>query len=123
MNLDDPPSTVAPSVDWPPAYRQLWTAWAQPQWICHGSVSCRPLFRQQEGRRVRYGPYYVWTCKEQGKTLCLALSKPQYEALKKAIANYRRLQKTLARLQALTLKTILRTEPSVRKRTRRKPLK
>jgi len=116
MKSDEIPSA------WPPAYRQCWAAWEQPQWICQGSVACRPLFRKHKERRVRYGPYYVWTCKERGKTVCRALSKSQYEALKKAIGNYRRLQRTLVRLQAITLKTILRTNSSVRKRTRRKTL-
>jgi hypothetical protein len=120
-NPEVPSATLSRSA-WPRAYRQGWATWVQPQWICHGSVACRPLFRKQQGRRVRYGPYYVWTSKERGKTVCLALSKPQYEALKEAIGNYRRLQKTLTRLQGITLKTILRTNSSVRKRTPRKPL-
>ncbi|MCX6930199.1 MAG: hypothetical protein NT154_44365, partial [Verrucomicrobia bacterium] len=65
---------------------------------------------------VRKGPYYLWTCKLKGKTVCVALSRSQYLLLAQAICNNRRTQKLLERRQALTLKTILRKVPGVRKR-------
>jgi hypothetical protein len=74
------------------------------------------LLRRVRGRKVKKGPYYLWTCKQQGKTVCVALSKPQYRLLAQAIQNNRRLQRILERMQALTLKTILRNVPGVRKR-------
>jgi hypothetical protein len=74
------------------------------------------LLRRVRGRKVKKGPYYLWTCKQKGKTVCVALSKPQYRLLAQAIQNNRRLQRILERMQALTLKTILRNVPGVRKR-------
>jgi hypothetical protein len=74
------------------------------------------LLRRVRGRKVKKGPYYLWTCKQKGKTVCVALSKPQYRLLAQAIQNNRRLQRLLERMQALTLKTILRNVPGVRKR-------
>jgi hypothetical protein len=100
----------------PPAYQRLQQALGQTGWICHGTLVCRPLWRRIGGRRVKKGPYYLWTCKVKARTLCLALSQAQYQVLAQAIENNRRLHKTLERMQALTLKTILRKVPGVRKR-------
>ena len=35
------------------------------------------------------GPCYQWTRKERGKTVSVALSKEQFEAMREAIANWR----------------------------------
>ena len=98
------------------AYQPLQEQLAQTSWICQGSLVCRPLLRRVRGRKVKKGPYYLWTCKQKGKTVCVALSKPQYRLLAQAIQNNRRLQRILERMQALTLKTILRNVPGVKKR-------
>jgi hypothetical protein len=76
----------------------------------------RSLIRRIRGRKVKKGPYYLWTCKVKGRTVCLALSKAQYRVLAQAIANRRQLQKTLERMQAFCLKTILNNIPGVKKR-------
>jgi len=65
---------------------------------------------------VKKGPYYLWTSKLKAKTVSLALSKAQYNLLKQAIANNRRLHKTLERMHALTLQTLLKNVPGVTKR-------
>ena len=101
----------------PPASQRLQAQLAQSPWICQGSLVCRPLLRRVGRRKVRKGPYYLWTCKLKGKTVCVALSRSQYLLLAQAIRNNnRRTQKLLERMQALTLKTILRKVPGVRKR-------
>jgi len=100
----------------PPASQRLQAQLAQSPWICQGSLVCRPLLRRVGRRKVRKGPYYLWTCKLKGKTVCVALSRSQYHLLAQAMRNNRRTQKLLERLQALTLKTILRKVPGVRKR-------
>jgi hypothetical protein len=100
----------------PPSYQRLQDSLRQTGWLCHGTLVCRPLLRRIGRRQVKKGPYYLWTCKVKARTLCLALSKAQYQLLAQAIANNRRLQKTVERMQALTLKTILKKVPGVRKR-------
>ena len=100
----------------PPAYERLRGELAQSSWICHGSLVCRPLIRRVAGRKVNKGPYYLWTAKVRSKTVCVSLSKAQYQYLAQAIANNRRIQKTLQRMQQLTLKTILKKVPGVKKR-------
>src|SRR2546426_9063288 len=99
-----------------PTYQHLQKQLAQTSWICQGTLVCRPLLRQVRGRKVKKGPYYLWTCKLKGKTVCVALSRPQYQLLARAIKNNRRTQKTLERMQTLTMKTILRNVPGVKKR-------
>lgn len=100
----------------PPPYQRLQDQLRQTSWVCQGTVVARPLLRRVGGRSVKRGPYYLWTCKVKGRTLCVALSKAQYQVLTQAIANHRRLQRTLERMQALTLKTILKKVPGVKKR-------
>ena len=100
----------------PAASQRLQAQLTQSPWICQGSLVCRPLLRRVGRRKVRKGPYYLWTCKLKGNTVCVALSRAQYHLLALAIRNNRRTQKLLERIQALTLKTILRKVPGVRKR-------
>ena len=100
----------------PPAYQPLQAQLAQCSWICQGTLVRRPLWRRVQGQRVKKGPYYLWTSKVKGRTVCLALSQPQYRLLAQAIKNYRQVRRTLERMQALTMKTILRKVPGVRKR-------
>ena len=100
----------------PSIYQHLREQLAQTPWICQGSLVCRPLLRQVRGRKIKKGPYYLWTCKVQGKTMCVALSQPQYQLLTQAINNNRHIQKILERMQALTMKTVLRKVPGVKKR-------
>jgi len=58
----------------------------------------------------------LWTCKLNGRTQSLALSQAQYRLLAEAIANRRKLQQTIDRMGTLSLKTILKTIPGVKKR-------
>jgi hypothetical protein len=100
----------------PPAYQRLRNQLAQTAWICQGTVVCRSLVRHVKGRTVNKGPYYLWTCKVHGKTVCVALSKTQYRVVAQAIANQRRLYRIVERMQAITLKTTLKKVPGVKKR-------
>jgi hypothetical protein len=101
----------------PPArYRRWVAALAGIGWICQGSVVRRTLRRRVAGAWVDKGPYYYWTCKVAGKTVCHALSRVQYQHLHAAIAAHRRVVKVLARLHAATLHAVLNNLPGVAKR-------
>lgn len=65
------------------------------------------------------GPCYQWTRKERGKTVSVALSKEQYEAMEGAISQWRELETMLDRMQQLTRLKIFGTLPDIK---RRKPL-
>jgi hypothetical protein len=100
----------------PAAYAKLLARLARTGWIGQGTVVCRPLRRKVGGQWIEKGPYYLWTAKRQGKTVCYALSQAQYEVAKEAIAANRCLMATLTAMQALTFKQILTKVPGVAKR-------
>ena len=100
----------------PPAYRKWAASLETTGWICQGSVVSRTLRRHVAGVWCDKGPYYFWTCKVAGKTVCHALSRPQYEHLKRAIAANRLVMKTVAKMQTAALEAILKNVPGVSKR-------
>lgn len=65
------------------------------------------------------GPCYQWTRKEKGKTVSVALSKEQFDAMREAIDNWRDIQKTLTRMEQITRQIIFTSLPDTK---RRKPL-
>ena len=64
------------------------------------------------------GPCYQWTRKVKAKTVSVALSREQYEALKQAIENWREAQEILQRMQALSREVIFGTLPNPPRRKR-----
>jgi cyclopropane fatty-acyl-phospholipid synthase-like methyltransferase len=79
-------------------------------WISHGYV-------QDRGPGAG-GPCYQWTRKVKAKTVSVALSPEQYEALKKAIENWREAQEILQRMQGLSREVIFKTLPNPPRRKR-----
>ena len=77
-------------------------------WISEGSV-------QDRGPGAG-GACYPWTRKVKGKTVCVALSKEQYEWFKQAIANWRLLQKTLRQMQRLSRAELFQSVPGPKRR-------
>jgi len=55
------------------------------------------------------GPCYQWTRKVKGKTVSVALSKEQFQALQEAIKNWRQLQAILNQMQGLSRSMIFGT--------------
>ncbi len=100
----------------PAAYVKLLARVARSGWLTHGTVVCRPLRRKVAGHWVDKGPYYLWTGKQKGRTVCYALSKEQYQITKEAIEANRRVMETLGKIQAMTLQQILKKVPGVTKR-------
>lgn len=64
------------------------------------------------------GPCYQWTRKVKAKTVSVALSKEQYEALAAAIANWREVKEILQEMQALSRQVIFETLPNPPRRKR-----
>jgi len=79
-------------------------------WISHGYV-------QDRGPGAG-GPCYQWTRKVKAKTVSVALSREQYEALKQAIDNWQRAQEILRQMQALSRQVIFETLPNPPRRKR-----
>ena len=106
----------SPLGHFPASARKALAQLAHPGWICQGTVVCRSLRRRVKGQWVQKGPYYLWTGKRHGKTVCFALSKSQYETAQAAIAANQRVMKALATLQTITFQRILKNIPGVPKR-------
>lgn len=86
---------------------QLARSLAKIRWVCQGSLIKQYQLKHRASQARRYGPYLIWTRKVNDKTVTVALSEPQAQLVAEAIANRRRLEKTLAKMQRLTVQTIL----------------
>jgi hypothetical protein len=91
-------------------YARLQAQLAQTGWISEGYV-------QDRGPGAG-GACYPWTRKVKGKTICVALSKEQYEWLKDAIANWRTVQNTLRQMQRLSRAELFESLPHPKRRKR-----
>jgi len=91
-------------------YGRLRARLADVGWISQGYV-------QDRGPGAG-GPCFQWTRKVKGKTVSVALSKEQYEALRRAIENWRQLQATLQEMQGLSRQMIFGTLQDTRRRKR-----
>ena len=89
-------------------YARLRAQLAHIGWISEGYV-------QDRGPGAG-GACYPWTRKVKGKTVCVALSREQYEWLKQAIVNWRTLQKTLRQMQRLSRQELFGSVPGPKRR-------
>ena len=64
------------------------------------------------------GPCFQWTRKVKGKTVSVALSQQQFEALDKAIRNWRLAQGLLKEMQRLSREEIFTQLPGTKRRKR-----
>jgi hypothetical protein len=64
------------------------------------------------------GPCYQWTRKVKGKTVSVALSQEQYQALQSAIVNWKETQEILQQMQTLSREVIFGTLPHPPRRKR-----
>lgn len=79
-------------------------------WISEG-------YAQNRGRGAG-GPCFQWTRKVKGKTVSVALSQEQFDALAKAIETWRKTKKILKRMQQLSCEEIFTTLPGTKRRKR-----
>jgi hypothetical protein len=93
------------------AFRKLARQLACLSWISEG-------YAQNRGPGAG-GPCFQWTRKVKGKTVSVALSQEQFEALDKAIQNWRAAKALLKEMQRLSREEIFTQLPGTK---RRKPL-
>ena len=92
-------------------YRALLQQLSTIGWISEG-------YAQNRGRGAG-GPCFQWTRKVKGKTVSVALSEEQFEAMQKAIGTWGKTKKIIKQLQQLSREEIFTTLPGTK---RRKPL-
>jgi hypothetical protein len=105
--------TIPPRLALDRQYQRLARSLAQIGYISQGSVLDRSTLRPP-----RSG--YQWTRKLARRTITVALSAQQFEALREAIENRRAVAKTLAQMEKLSRQILFQTLPDTR---RRKPLR
>jgi hypothetical protein len=78
------------------------------------------LGRICQGSLLHTPPHaWRWTRKVHAKTVTVALSEPQAELYRQAIANHRRLEQVLSQMRELSQKVLLGSVPGVRRRPRK----
>lgn len=101
-----------PLARWKRQYHQLRRSLAQIGYISQGSVMRRTA--AQSGRSG-----CQWTRKVTGKTVTVSLSPAQFEAMKQAVVNERKLWRTVKQMELLSRQIIFASVSDTR---RRKPL-
>jgi len=84
-----------------------------------GYVSQGSVLDRSQLKTPRSG--YQWTRKLSGKTITLALSQEQFQALRQAIRNRRTLARTVQRMENLSRQILFATLPDTRRRKRLYP--
>jgi uncharacterized protein DUF6788 len=90
-------------------YQQLSASLASIGYISQGSVLDRSTLHPP-----RSG--YQWTRKVAQKTITVALSPEQFQAISKAIQNRRKLAKTLSRMENISRRLLFSSLPDTRRR-------
>lgn len=103
-------TSAAPDA-WQREYDRLRKGLAKIGYISQGSVLDRSSLRPP-----RSG--YQWTRKVAGKTVTVALSDQQFEAFSQAVANERRLWKTIRKMENLSRRILFENQPHSRRRKR-----
>jgi len=96
----------------PRTYQRLRRSLAQIGYISHGSVLDRSTLKPPRGG-------YQWTRKVARKTLTVALSPEQFQSMRQAIQNGRKLRETIGNMEKISRQILFKTLPDTR---RRKPL-
>lgn len=92
-------------------YQRLRRDLARIGYISQGSVLQRTV--ADSGRSG-----FQWTRKAAQKTVSVALSPEQYEAMKEAVANERKLWKIIQEMQRVSRRIIFASTPDTRRRKR-----
>ncbi len=92
-------------------YQRLSGSLADLGYISQGSVVDRSTLRHP-----RSG--YQWTRKVAQKTVTVALSREQFQAVAKAIENRRRLARTLTKMESLSRRILFTSLPDTHRRKR-----
>ncbi len=93
-------------------YKELQKELTKVGGICTGSVmslyrTCgKPTCGCKADPDSRHGPYYIWTRKENGKTVTRSLSKQQAEVCRRYIENQKQLEQILDEMKRVSVEMI-----------------
>ena len=92
-------------------YEQVRRRLSQVGYLSQGSV-------QDRTARTGGGAGYQWTRKVAGKTITVALTQPQFNAMRTAVNNYRKVRRLLRQMEKRSRKMIFQTTPHPGRRKR-----
>jgi hypothetical protein len=90
-------------------YKELQKELSQIGYICNGSIlslyrKCgKPNCGCNENSEEKHGPYYIWTRKENGKTITRSLSKERFHQCQKCIKNYKKMEKIIEEMKKISV--------------------
>ena len=92
-------------------YEQVRRRLSQVGYLSQGSV-------QDRTARTGGGAGYQWTRKVAGKTITVALTQQQFNAMRAAVNNYRQVRRLLRQMEKLSRKMIFQIAPHPGRRKR-----
>jgi len=87
--------------------------------VLPGTITERTIIGQASKKqmdRKKYGPYYQWTRKVNGKTITVNLSKAQIDLFRKAINNNRKSEQILSEMRRISIQRLENETQSVKRR-------
>jgi hypothetical protein len=102
-------------------FDRLAASLGKTRWILFGTLHERRIPRPGARGAVakRYGPYYQWTFKQEGRTVTVNLSASQVRPFRRAIERQRKLEAILGEMRSVSRKYLDATTHGVPKRKRR----
>jgi hypothetical protein len=100
-------------------YAQLIDQLSRMGLVLPGTITERTIIGQASKKqmdRKKYGPYYQWTRKVNGKTITVNLSKAQVDLFRKAIDNNRKSEEILSEMRRISIQRLENETQSVTRR-------
>jgi uncharacterized iron-regulated protein len=100
-------------------YAQLTDQLSRMGLVLPGTLTERTIIGQASKKqmdRKKYGPYYQWTRKVNGKTITVNLSKAQVDLFRKAIDNNRKSEQILSEMRRISIQRLENETQSVKRR-------
>jgi hypothetical protein len=100
-------------------YAQLTDQLSRIGLVLPGTITERTIIGQTSKKqmdRKKYGPYYQWTRKVNGKTTTVNLSKAQVDLFRKAIDNNRKSEQILTEMRRISIQRLENETQNVKRR-------
>jgi|MudIll2142460700_1097286.scaffolds.fasta_scaffold74489_4 hypothetical protein len=100
-------------------YTQLVDQLSRTGAVLPGTITERRIIGQASQKQVdrkKYGPYYQWTRKVNGKTVTVNLSEAQVDLFQKAIDNNRKIEQILSEMKQISIQRLENETQNVKRR-------
>jgi hypothetical protein len=100
-------------------YAQLVDQLSRMEPVLPGTITERRIIGQASKKQIdrkKYGPYYQWTRKVNGKTITVNLSEAQVNLFQKAVNNNRKIEQILSEMKQISIQRLENETQSVKRR-------